>query len=243
MKRIIFLSFLTLLLIAPPTSHAFTMENDNYIIRMGNFNMLSGQSESSKHKLTQTAGENVPGLYTGKNYKIRAGFAGGSGRRNPSSFSFTLSQNTIDFGILSATNPVIRTTNLTIASPASPYQVLGSEDHALLSASNAVIPDTTCDNGSCTEITSAEWSNTLTYGFGYRCEDVKGTGCASAFSDPNSYRQFADRSKGETPQPVMASDIKGKNDEAKILYKVNIPGTQQTGSYSNEITFIATPTF
>ena len=242
MKRIIFPSFTVILLAFVAPAYAFTMENDNYIIQRGNFNMFSGKSENNKFKITQTAGENAPGVYTGKNYKIRAGFAA-SGRRNLSTFSFELSQNTIDFGVLSATNPVIRTTNLSVSSPASPYQVLGHEDHALLSTSNAVIPDTTCDNGSCTEVTPAEWTNTLTYGFGYRCENVKGSGCSNAFSEPAYYRQFADRSKNETPQTIMTADTKGKNDEAKILYKINIPGTQQTGSYSNEITFIAAPTF
>ena len=225
-----------------PKVQAFTMENDNFIIHMGNFNMLSGQSENSSYKLTQTIGENAPGYYTGNNYKIRAGFSV-SGRRSLGALSFSLSQNEIDFGILSATNPVIRSTNITVSSLASAYQVLGSEDHSLLSASNAVIPDTTCDNGSCTDVTASEWKNTLTYGFGYRCEDVEGIACVNDFSTPDYYRQFADRSRSETPQPIMLSDDPSSKDEAKILYKVIIPGTQQTGSYANEITFIAAPTF
>ncbi len=34
-----------------------------------------------------------------------------------------------------------------------------------------------------------------------------------------------------------------KNSQARVTYKVNVPGTQQPGIYSNAITFIAAPTF
>ena len=58
----------------------------------------------------------------------------------PSTFSFSITEPLVDFGILSATNPVIRTTTLKISSPGSGYQVFAYANHVLLSKKNSTIP-------------------------------------------------------------------------------------------------------
>lgn len=220
---------------------ALTMSNDNYILQWGDINAGGGESTGASGKLTSTIGQTAPGLYTGTNYKVRAGF---QYIHSTIRFAFSISETSIDFGSLSPTNPVTRTNTLTVSNNSSSgYTVTVSENHPLQSAGNVSIPDTTCDNGLCTETTASPWTATLTYGFGYRCDNVLGTECVSDFTDPTYYKQFPDASKNESEATVMSSTSVARNKRSQITYKVNISGTQAAGTYSNGITYIATPTF
>ena len=201
----------------------------------------SGKPTGPNYKLGVSLGQTSPGLYSGTNYKVKLGFqyiypiVG---------FKFSISETSIDFGSLSPTNPVTRTNTLTVSNGSGGYTVTANEDHELKETTSAqLIPDTTCDNGSCSETTSAPWTNTLTYGFGYRCDNVNGTDCNSGFSDATSYKQFANKEKSETDANVMTNSNVSRSKSSKNTYKVNIAGTQAAGAYTNKITYIATPTF
>src|SRR3989304_1751914 len=93
------------------------MNNDLYRLQMGNLNSFSGESSGSNYNLSITSGETAPGLYSNTNYKVKAGFQYVP-RGYP--FSFTISNTLIDFGTLSPTNPVTRTTTLTISNSTAP---------------------------------------------------------------------------------------------------------------------------
>ncbi len=224
------------------TSSALTMSNSNFNLYMGNLNSGAGRGENASYKLGVTIGQTAPGLYSGTNYKVRAGF---QYIHSIIPFSFSISQLTIDFGNLSATNPVTRSNRLRISNgSAHGYSVTAYENHQLnVPSSGAILPDTTCDDGSCTQSTSAAWTSSLTYGFGYRCDNVVGTDCATGFSDATYYKHFADNSASETPIAVMTGLNVGRNKQVDITYKVNISGTQAAGLYSNQIIYIATATF
>lgn len=232
------LTTLYLLLHTEPAS-ALTMSNDNYILQMGNFNMSSGKPTGDNYKMGVTTGQTGPGLYTGTNYKVRSGF---QYIHSVIAFAFSITNTDINFGTLTANNPVTRTSNLTISNgSAAGYSVTASENHQLLvPATGAIIPDTTCDDGTCTESTSAAWTNSLTYGFGYRCDNVTGTDCASGFTTSTFYKQFDASPSAKT---VMSGANVGRNKETQITYKVNISTTQAAGLYTNIIMYIATPTF
>ncbi len=155
--------------------------------------------------------------------------------------TFTITNSILSFGILSPTTPVYRTTNIYIKNFIKGTIVTAYEDHPLLiSATSMTIPDSTCDNGSCSETTSSLWENTLTYGFGYRCDDIIGKSCPVDFGLKNYYRQFSDLSKNELTQVIMSENT-SSNIEAQITYKINTSKTQTKGSYSNTITYIASP--
>ena len=225
------------------TASGQTMSNSNYSIQMGNINTAAGESTSSTYKLGITAGQTAPGLYSGTNYKVKSGFQ----YIHPivAHFVFTISPTLIDFGTLYPTTPVTRTASLSISKGAAVgYLVIASENHALTeTVSNSIIADTTCDNGACSEAVSSLWTNTLTYGFGYRCDNSEGADCSTDFSQSNSYKQFSDDSKGENAQKIMGSANTNGVKKVQISYKINIPGTQTAGNYNNTITYIATPTF
>lgn len=229
-------------LLYTPSAGAFTMSNLDYILDMGNLNSFAGKKSNSAYTLTDTGGQLAPGLYSGSNYKVRAGF---QYIYSIISFRFSITNTYIDFGIIEPTNPVTRTSTLTVSNgSANGYSVTAFENHQLLvNSSGQLIPNTTCDAGTCTQTTAAAWTNTLTYGFGYRCDNVSGTDCNTDFSNSTYYKQFADASAGQSPVSVMSSSNVGTNRQSQITYKVNISGTQPAGTYQNVITYIATPTY
>lgn len=245
MKLTIFLILSTFYFLPSITpALAQTMSNTNYTLQMGNLNMTAGKPTGPSNKLNLTVGQTAPGLYskTGVNYKVRAGF---QYIKSIIAFAFSISETNINFGTLSPTTPVTRTNNLTISNgSANGYQITAFENHQLsVPSTGSIIPDTTCDDGTCTESTSALWNNTLTYGFGYRCDNVTGTDCASGFTTANYYKQFADNSIPETAQAVMSGTNVGRSKQVQVTYKVNVSSSQPPGIYTNVITYIATPTF
>lgn len=236
------LFLLILFFLTSVKTEAFTMSNLQYILEMGNLNSFAGKKSNAQFTLTDTGGQLAPGLFSGSNYKVRAGF---QYIYSIIAFRFSISSLFIDFGIVTPTNPVTRTNTLTISNgSAYGYDVTAFENHQLLvPASGALIPNTTCDNGTCTTTTSASWTSSLTYGFGYRCDNVTGTDCASGFTTSSFYKQFPDQSGSQTPVAVMSGTNVGRNKKVEITYKVNISGTQPAGSYINTITYVATPTY
>lgn len=222
------------------------MTNSQYILQWGTFNMVSGKPTGPSYKVSYTAGQIAPGLYTGTNYKVRSGF---QYIYTLYPFSFSISNLSIDFGSLDPTSPVRRTNILTVNNQSSGgYVVTGYENHALLAPSmGMMIQDTACDNGLCTETTPGPWvgnETSLTYGFGYRCDPISTNYCSSDFNTADNYKQFADVSKDETPQVIFSNTTTvGRSQQSQITYKANVSATQAAGSYSNIITYIATPTF
>lgn len=158
-------------------------------------------------------------------------------------FAIKITQTAIDFGTLSATNPVIRTSDLGMTTPFYGAQILSYTNHPLMNTEKTILPDTTCDTGTCSQTIPSIWENDLTYGFGYRCESVSKDICSKDFSASNSFKQLADNSAKESPQTIILNQQANQDILAKITYKVNISGTQPVGGYSNTITYIAVPNF
>ncbi len=221
------------------SSYAQTMSNSTYILQMGNLNSFAGKPTGSGYKLGFTGGQTGANLFTGANYKVRAGF---QYIKSIIPFSFSLSSVFIDFGVISPTSPVTRTNTLTVSfGSAHGYQVTVSQNRNLrANASGNEIPPTTCDAGTCTTTTAAAWTSSLVYGFGYRCDNVTGTDCNTDFSTSTFYKQFI---ASPSAVSVMSSSNVGRNRRGQITYKVNVSGTQPAGLYTNIINYIATPTF
>lgn len=217
---------------------AFEMSNDQYRIRGGNFNTFGGRATGQSRTITFTSGEIAPGLYKGENYTLRAGF---QYLRVPTSFKFSISNTSINFGQLTPGEPITRTNTLTVTTGSAPgFQIAGSQNNELKAASSQVIPDTTCDSGACTETSADLWESPLAYGFGYRCDNKVGKSCDNDFLTADFYKQFANTEKKEEEQIIMFSNSRGTK-TGEISYKVNIAPTQPAGIYQNIILYIATP--
>ncbi|HUD09180.1 MAG TPA: hypothetical protein VMR77_00010 [Patescibacteria group bacterium] len=220
---------------------AQTMSNAEYIIQMGNLNSISGKPTGSGFALSFTSGQTGNGLYSGTNFKVRAGFQYIS---SIIPFRFSITNTFIDFGIVSPTSPVLRTSLLTVSNgSAFGYQVTASQNHNLRANNYGnEIPPTACgDSGpSCDPNTAGPWTGILTYGFGYRCDNQSGTDCDTQFSDSTFYKPFA---ASPSAVAVMSGITVGRNKVSQITYKLNISGAQPAGLYTNVINYIATPTF
>ena len=153
---------------------------------------------------------------------------------SPPPFVFSLSDTIVDFGKLSATNPVTRTNTIDIVpGSAGGYSMQAFEYHEL-SANNNMIPDTTCDNGTCTQETASVWESILSYGLGYR---------ENGFGLQGEYKRFANASKNEPAQAIMSGGNHNTESHTTVTYKVNISKSQPIGLYQNIITYIAVPNF
>lgn len=155
------------------------------------------------------------------------------------SYSFNISESQIDFGKIVPTNPLTRKNTIKTNS-STKYFLKAYENHQLLSPKSGVIPDATCDSGTCSEQTSSIWKSILAYGFGFHCKNTEGN-CGQEFLTPDSYIQFADKSKNE-PYNYFLSDVTGKN-QLEITYKLNISSKQKPGSYSNNLTLLFLPSY
>ncbi len=227
------------------SASAFTMSNAFYIIILGNLNSISGQVSGSNRTLTFTSGELGAGLYTGTNYILCAGFYGGIFCNKSSVvsglFTFTVTPTNIDFGTIDPTSPVTRTNILNVLSTASGYSVTTIENHNL-SASSSAIPDTTCDSGLCNSTTATAWTSNLTYGFGYRCDNVSQLDCSVL--PTNYYKPFPNAALSQNPQVIMQNANGSANEkQVQVTYKVNVSGSQLPGVYTNTITYVASPNF
>lgn len=156
------------------------------------------------------------------------------------SIAFRNSQNTIDLGILSGTNPVIRTSQLWLTSSG---QVLTYENQPLTSQAKSTIPDSTCDDGSCSEKIGSAWLSSLTYGFGYRCDSDLQSVCEGQFRTSNLYKQYPDVTRNELPQPIMSARKPDQTVSSTLTYKVTISATQKQEGYYNTVTYLAIPSF
>jgi len=243
MNKVLFfpMLFSLYLILYVASANAQTMSNADYIIQMGNLNSISGKPTGSGFKLSYTSGQTGPGLYSGINYKVRAGFQYIS---SIIPFRFSVTNNFIDFGIISPTTPVLRTSLLTISNgSAFGYQVTASQNHNLrANGSGDEIPPTACgDSGpSCSPTSAGPWTSILTYGFGYRCDNNAGTDCDTQFADSTYYKPFV---ASPSAVVVMSGVTVGRNKVTQITYKLNISGAQSAGLYTNVINYIATPTF
>ncbi|HUW24234.1 MAG TPA: hypothetical protein VMW04_01265 [Patescibacteria group bacterium] len=222
---------------------AANMRSSDYELQMPNLNFSAGMTSSNDYKLGFTGGQMAPGEYSRNGFKVLAGFWY---LKTIIPFSFSISNQIIDFGPLSAGVPKTATTNLTVsAGGAGGYQVTAEENHQLMvPTTGAIIADTTGDNGDINESNFGTWEQNTTYGFGYT---LYGNDVPSPFPTAapagNQFKQFTDISKGETPQVVMLSDQVGKNRIATVTYKINTSASQAAGRYHNVITYIATPTY
>ncbi len=231
--------YTTLMLLSVSEVQGQTLKNDNYILQMGNLNSISGRPSGSGYNLSFTSGQTPNNLFSGTNFKVRAGF---QYIYSIIRFSFSISNTFIDFGVISPTSPVTRTNLLTVSNgSAYGYQVTVSQNHNLrVDNSGFEIPATTCDSGNCTSTTSDAWTSSLTFGFGYRCDNISGTDCASGFSNSTYYKSFV---SSPSAVAIMSSANVGRSRKAQVTYKVNVPGTQPAGLYRNILNYIAIPSY
>lgn len=234
-KLILILSIMPFLF-GSKTAYAQSMTNSIYKLAPINPNSLPSSSQDNQTQPPQQ--ENTK---TDASYTVRQGFPL---LKSNLPFTLSLSSPTINFGTLNAGEAITRTVVLNVSNPSTyGYQIIASQNNSLKTPDGQEIHDTTCDAGTCTQSLASEWINPLTYGFGYRCDNLEGNDCASDFENKTYYKQYSNLKASENPQSIMSSNNSGKNSKTQITFKINVSGTQSQGIYQNEIFHIAVPNY
>jgi len=243
MKKIIVILILSLIsFILSPISYALDMESSQYQLKYTNINITSGNKESEGYKLSDTVGQTAAGEFHSTGYIVKAGF---QYLREYNPFRFTVSDTSVDLGILTPNVPSTKTITLTVTyGSARQYQVTAIEEGPLSTLDSVnVITDTVCNGGNntCSESQAKIWNSNTTYGFGY---NLAGHDIPSDFRNANYFRPFPDLYTDELDTVVMINDRKiGKNRQADLTFKANISNLQPAGSYQTVISFLATPSY
>ncbi len=232
--QLVFLSLIIFFLNQNQTN-AQTYSNNEYIIE------TSEIEQKTYRPIAPVENSENQRVIQGENYQVVLGF---EDILSEDFYSIHSSTSLMDYGRLYPTNPVVRDLKLKIdAGSTHGYSVLAYEDHSLSDPSFInLIPDTSCDRGLCSQSISAYWEDSLTYGLGFGCENIKGKPCLE--EESNLFRKFSDESKGEKYEPVLKNDKendKGAIDEGKIIFKLNISSSQENSIYSNTINYILVP--
>ena len=202
----------------PIQADAASMQSDYYSLEKKSIDIKPYQLDRS-----QPIQETKEPRQKGFNYIVAS--------TTPETSSVTLSTTLLDYGEISATSPIIRRLLLTIQSPKE-TQLMTIANHPLQKTDGTIIPNTTCDNGSCSAFTEALWVNALTYGFGYRTDSME-----TAY-----FKQLPDFSLNNQ-EAIVTRTRQQTTTNIPLTYKVNISGTQAPGSYSNHVWLIATPNY
>lgn len=247
---IITINFIIFIFLSPTSIFAQSFDNmrsTDFEILKPNLNFGSAYVTGSGQKLGFTGGQLSPGEYSKNGYYVWGGFWYIK-KRIP--FTFTVSNNTIEFGTLNTNDPQLGSTTITVsAGGAGGYQVTAEENHQLMVYSTgAIIKNVTGDDNDITETNAGNWALISTDGFGY---SLSGDDVPAPFPTRNplvtpvltKFKQFADIAQSKLPQIIMSSTTAGENRTLDVFYKINIGPFQEAGRYHNVITYIATPTY
>lgn len=225
--------------LAPPAL-AESLSSDSFLITFGNFNITSGEKTGGGYVLTDTVGQIGAGPYG--EYGVSSYFLGGGFQYiyQIQNFSFSISKLNIDLGILSSSafNTDFHTLSIT-ARGAGGYAVYAYEGHPLLHDDDvSTIADTTCNSGSCNQVTAGIWTTPGIGGFGF---NASGDDVPVDFVTTDYYRQFANNSTAEAMQAVMSSSNIARVAQATITYKAGLSGSEAAGDYQTYVVYVAVP--
>lgn len=230
---------------------ADNMESSRYQMKFTTIDIGGASMTSSDVRLTTSIGQTAAHQFDSDGYTVKAGF---QYIYSIIPFRFSISKTNIDFGNLIPNQPSEVSSTLTVSFGGSgQYQVTAAEEGPLQTMAGVIIPDTKCNGNknTCDETIPQPWDARSAYGFGYSM-DINGKDIPQSFincyqSNGNKpcYRPFPDTTE-PTPEPpaiLMSSTNVGRNKQANIKFKVNIPANQTTGSYQTIVSFVATPTY
>lgn len=163
----------------------------------------------------------------------------------------------VPLGSLSITNFTDASQNLTVSTNADGgYAVTALESDQMSKIAGSgldtgvFIADTPGDTATATHIVADEWVTTSVKGFGYSLEnsdaasiEFEYTSTAGGCDGVFCAKQFADDNNAEAAQTLFYSGTVADSQNAYVCYRAIIGVSQESGSYTNAITYIASATF
>lgn len=242
-KKIAFTILFTASLILPWTVYAQSYDIGNEAV-----DQMGEEKESDNYKMNDALGQTTSGTIEGASFKIESGVM----YYDLIPLSFTLSNSSVDFGLLTPNTPSTGSTDITvITNSPEGYQVTAYETTPLklknYSGNTNKIPYGSGDGddlpfNSITESVEGAWDTySSQFGFGYTLSNLAGTDATFT----SGYREFADYSFSETPQSVMsrAASTPESGNTVRVTYQTNVGQIQPAGSYENTVIYILTATF
>lgn len=158
----------------------------------------------------------------------------------------TTTATTIPFGTTTGEAFIDGCQSLTLSTNAAGgYSVTVVESDQLTSGSNT-IPDGTCD-GACSESTYATWATATNNGLAFCLEDKTGAPSGATAgqqcNDATPEFKILPELGVETPTQIMSETAGVASDQIHIGFRLSVPGDQAAGTYTNNIIYVATPTF
>lgn len=233
MQYYIYTLTLLLIFLHPLPAFADTMYGSGYKLETNLFNTFSKQkiivqtdTNESSDSQTQNTESSSPQSTSNQNANVVK-----------SSLSFSINPTELDFGILSAGEPIQRTLN-TQASANNGLTLQIAESNSPISG-NTIIPDTTCDNGDCTPELASDWNSPLVYGFGYSCSS--NIAC-EGFKNEQSFKPIANLSQGAKPTSIFTT-YGPENTATDLNFKINVSQTDAGKEYSSKVILYALPNY
>jgi hypothetical protein len=162
---------------------------------------------------------------------------------------------TVPFGTISVPNTFYAgCQDLTVSTNASNGYIVTSEENTSLKTGSLLIPDTSCDSA-CTHDTTTSgtaWATATNSGLGYWCQNSTNTPCNSNLNANTKYKRLACTGTavtqctpggGQVAQTILTQAGPANADVGRIHYKLAVSALQAAGSYTNTLTYIATPSF
>lgn len=243
MKKVIITIYTIFFLLTPIAVFAQTYDIDNDAI-----DQMGQEKQSDNYKINDALGQTTSGEIEGSNFKIQSGIM----YYDLIPLSFTLSNSSVDFGMLTPHTPATGSTDLTvITNSPEGYQVTAYETTPLklknYTGSTNKIPYGSNDGddlpfNSITESTEGAWDTfTSQFGFGFTLSNLTGTDATFT----TGYKEFADYSFSENPQVIMSRNASTleTGHSVRVTYQTNIDSIQPAGSYENTVVYILTATF
>lgn len=202
---------------------------DGYQFEIGNFNFYSSENAPAQKISKRDLNQASSSIYV---------------TAHDQPIAVILSNNTINYGILSAGEPFLRSHVLRVPKNSiSPINFFISQDTSPISITGSQIPDTRCDQGICSELLAASWKSPLTYGIGFRCDTLEESVgiCARDFLDKSNYRQIPNISLKEKPALFFTTNNNMKDTKFELTYKINVPLSEQEKGYKHELSIVALP--
>lgn len=161
----------------------------------------------------------------------------------------TTTATTIPFGTTTGDAFIDGCQDLTVSTNASDGYSVTVQASELLTSGGDTIAEGTCD-GACADTTFGTWNTATNNGFGY-CV-TNGTGnpfsgqaaveCQDAAA-VIEFKTFRLLNGSETPEQIMSETTSVAGDQLDIGFRLSVPSSQVAGTYTNNIIYVATPTY
>jgi hypothetical protein len=191
---------------------------------------LGGAPASTNYKMVVSGGETATGKSTSSSYKLTYGYVA----QLEKGIQLTNLTPSVSFGTLTAGSSQTVTLSYQIITDSSSYDLSINQDHDLQNGGNTIAA---ISSGDIT--TPVLWNEGMTKGLGLTITSAPGI--PGKWGSNPGYK-YAAIPLSSTTLYSSSSYTPGATDAISLQGRVDVPGGQATGSYSNTVTITATTT-